>query len=1088
MGCGTCRGENPEGTRFCGHCGAPLRTALAETAELRQLTVLFCDLVGSTPMSESLEPEDLREVTSSWQAVCAAAIRRHDGYIAQYLGDGVLVYFGYPVAHEDDARRAVRAALEIVDDLKTISGRLHEERGLTLNARLGIHTGPVVVGDMGGGERREQLAVGMTPNLAARIQNIAAPGTVVVSDDTHAIVRGFFDFSALGLHEIKGLAKFVTLHRVLRESGAESRLDAQRRTGLTPLTGRNEELGLLKRLWSDVLQSGGHAMLLQGEAGVGKSRIVDSFREHVMRQSARVFESFCTPYAQSTPLFPIVGMLERILGFTRETTEAEKRAAISQRLARRGIMTQETSELVAGLLGIPPASGNVLANYSPQKLRERTLEILLAWLLAVAQEGPTLWVIEDMHWVDPTTLEFVSSALESSTSAPLLVLLTSRPNFTAPWQTDGRAFSMTLSGLAPAETNSIVMSVAHGKAIPEDVLSQIVARSEGIPLFVEEITKAVLELGVLVERENRFETFGPFPPGLIPSTVQGSLTARLDRLGSAKAIAQVAATIGREFSFALLSAVAEDSEAVLRRGLERLTGAELLSRIEELPEETYLFKHALVRDAAYQSLLKKSRRALHQRIAEALTSRFPEISSKNPELVAEHFSAAGSADQAVKFWLLAGQQAVGRAANHEAIVHLNRGLDLVGELPPAEGHRQELELLMALFPAVIAAEGWASPKLGKAYGRAAELVKVLGETPERFMVLSGTMGYHFVAGRVELALGLARETLELAKKIGSPVYLTMGHQNCSAVYNWHGDFRLSVEHAEAGRAMFDIERERFTAQMMGLSPCVGIAGYEYVAWWMLGFPERSRKTAEYGRALAQEVGHLPSIGFALTVEVGSLYLQGDGAGIVARSDEALQFVRKERLGFYEPYITSYRLGLSLDPGGAAEASAQIRGAIERYCRAGNGNNLIWFYAILASAQWRAGEWDDAFGTLATAMALAAETGEGLYEPELYRLKGDFLYDQAIGAAGPSQAASGDDLAPQFAAAEDSIRESLALAQRQEARMLELRSLTSLCRVRRELGAVSRERDMLADLYQTFTEGFDTPDLCAARAMIETLKA
>jgi len=980
MRCGNCHEENPVGTRFCGYCGTPFRVAPAEAAEHRQLTVLFCDLVGSTKLSEALDPEDLRELTGTYQSVCAAAIHRHEGHIAQYLGDGVLVYFGYPIAHEDDARRAVRAALEIVDDLAKVTGSLQGERGIALSVRLGIHTGPVVVGEVGGGERREQLAMGMTPNLAARIQSIAIPGSVLVSEDTHRLVRGFFDFQPLGAHEIKGLAKPVSLYRAQRESGAQSRLDVQRGAGLTPLMGRELELALLDREWKDVLKSGGHAVLVQGEPGIGKSRIVDSFRRGVEQQAATQLECFCTPYAQSTPLFPIVGMVERQLGFTRDTTSEEKRDAIARRLARRGVWSDETAALIADLLSVPPAGDDPLVGYSPQKRRERTLATLLSWLLAVAHDGPTLWVVEDVHWVDPTTLEFLSSVLQALPANPLFLILTSRPNFAVPWQMNGKVSLMELSRLRPGETSLMATSVARGKPLPEEVLSQIVARTDGVPLFVEEITKAVLELGVLVELEDRFELAAPLPPDLIPSTVQGSLNARLDRLGPAKAIAQIAATIGREFSFALLCSVAGESEPELRRGLERLSAAELLSRREDAPEETYLFKHALVRDTAYQSLLRKSRRGLHERIAESLTTRFPDTAGQHPELVAEHFTAAGRAPDAVKYWLLAGQQALARAANHEAIIHIKRGLELVGELPAADRDQYELDLLVALIPGLIAAQGWASGELEGVYRRAAELVEALPGTPHRFTVLTGTHAYHFVGGRVTQTLALGAGVFELAKQIGDPLLLTIAHQCCSATYRARGDFDLAVDHAEAGLAMLDVERERMIARMLSLSSCAGLLFYEASALWMLGFPERGRAACDRCFALAQEIGHPPTTAFSLACRSLHAFLDRDAEGIIKLCDEALEIVHSERLGYYEPTLIVYRGWGTSELGRPEDVTTKMRAAMERYRGAGNGIHLGTHYTVLAEVEWKAGEWDNAFQTLNTAMALAKTCGEGLFEP------------------------------------------------------------------------------------------------------------
>jgi hypothetical protein len=578
------------------------------------------------------------------------------------------------------------------------------------------------------------------------------------------------------------------------------------------------------------------------------------------------------------------------------------------------------------------------------------------------------------------------------------------------------------------------------------------------------------------------------PADLIPSTVQGSLDARLDRLGPAKATAQLAATIGREFRYDLLSAVADEGQNELRRSLDRLIGAELVYRRGDSPEETYLFKHALVRDAAYQSLLKKSRRGLHERIAEALTSRFSETARQHPELVAEHFSAAGRADQAVTFWLLAGRLAVGRAANHEAIRHLNRGRELVSELPATDRLQQELEFLVALQPALIAAEGWASAELARVLQRANELVKSLDGTPHRFAVQVGEVLYLLVSGRVTESIEPAKQLLELATTTGDPLLITIARQHCSMVHCYHGDHRRCIEHSEAALAMLDVERERLIGRMFGLSSCVGAVGYEIFAFWNLGLPERAVQADERCVALALELGHPLSIAFSLTARTASSYLQGDANRTFNASDEALRVAREERLGFWEPMISVFRGEALSELGERAEGIAQIRSAIGQYHAAGNKAEQILFFTILADAQWKAGEWDDAFGTLANAMTLARQDGEGLFEPELYRLKGEFLLAQAIGAAGPSTAASSSDRAAGLAHAERCIRASLDLAQRQEARMLELRSLVSLCRVRRELGAFSDERDVLAEAYDAFTEGFKAPDLREARVMLEELKA
>jgi class 3 adenylate cyclase/tetratricopeptide (TPR) repeat protein len=1082
MRCGSCKEDNPTGTKFCGHCGAPLRVAAVETAELRQLTVLFCDLVGSTSLSEQLDPEDLREVTGTYQSVCETAIRRHEGHIAQYLGDGVLVYFGYPSAHEDDDRRAVRTALEIIEDLAIVSRRYQNERGITLNVRLGIHTGPVVVGEVGGGERREQLAVGMTPNLAARVQNLAAPGTVVISEVTHAMVRGYFDFSGLGVHEVKGLVRPVTLYRVLRESGAENRLDVQRRIGLTPLTGRDKELAHLGSVWDALPGSGGQTVLIEGEPGIGKSRITDSFREIVRQQSGILMECYCTPYAQSTALYPIVGMVERILGFTRESSDAEKRINLERRLALRGVLTDETAALMMGLLSIPVNGPDPLTTYSPQKRRERTLETLLSWLIAVAHEGPTLWVLEDIHWVDPSTQDFLSSVIKINASVPLLVVLTTRPGFTAPWTQGSRFSKIGLSRLGPGETTFMALSVAQGKSIPEEVLRQIIARADGVPLFVEEITKTILEMGVLIELEDRFELAGDFPADLIPTTLQGSLVARLDRLGPAKAVAQVAATIGREFSFALLSAVSQSEEPEVRSGLSRLIGAELLSRMDEVPDETYLFKHALVRDAAYQSLLRKSRRGLHEKIAETLVDRFPETVRRNPELVAEHFTAAEQAEPAVKWWLHAGQRSVGRGANHEAISHLHRGLKLAVNLPATIQPHKELELLSALMPALIGTEGWASPELGRNYERAAELIEIVGDTPLRLILLSGQMGYHFVSGRIRTAVGLAYQVREMAEAIGDPSLRVIGNQLVSGVHMYGAQFPLSVEYADRGLAFLDLDRERVLGPLMGMCPSVGIMANVSLAHWMMGFPEKAQEVSRGALHLAERIGLSPSIGFALTNRLQTYYSINNTESMSAAADEAQRVLSQERLGYFSPIVKIYREWALWKRGESTDAPSKIQAAIEEYKAGGNGIQLVSYYNILAMVEWEAGEWDAAFRTLESTMDLAKQWGEGLYEPELYRRKGEFLAAEAMGRAGRPIAAG--DREARLAEAERYIIESIEIARRQSAKMLELRALVSLCRLRTECGVIAPERESLAALLATFTEGFDSVDWREAQAVLD----
>lgn len=1061
MQCSKCDAENPEGMKFCGQCGAQLRQA-APDAELRPLSVLFCDLVGSTALAERLEPEELREITGAYHALCGEEIALHEGHVAQYLGDGILAYFGYPSAHEDDARRAVRTALGVLDRLAVYNTRLKEERGLHLDVRIGIHTGPVVVGDVGSGDRREQLALGRTPNVAARIQNLAEPGTVVVSSDTHRIVRGYFDCVELGSRALKGISEEVGLYRVLRESGADSRMDVARRAGLTPLTGRVAEVERLGAEWRGAQREGLRAVCLRGEAGIGKSRLVGTLREQVEREGATVLECVCSPYYQNSPLFPIIAMVERSLGFTRETSDTDKWGALEARLAARGVLTGESLALMAQLLAIPLGDDRAPLDLSPQRQRERTLETLSSWLFAITNSGPALWIVEDLHWADHTTLEFIRSVLASNSGVSILVLLTFRPEFEPSWPESARSTIVSLSRLATDDTSSMIARVANNKPLPAAVLRQIIERTEGVPLFVEEVTKAVLELGVLEELTDRYELNRPLPPDLIPSTVQGSLIARLDRLGTAKPVAQLASTIGREFRFDILCAVSPDDEPTLRASLDRILSAELIFQVGVAPDERYLFKHALIQDAAYQSVLKKSRREIHGRIAYALTNSARADAESHPEVVAEHFTRAGQNEPAVQHWLRAGQLAGARAANHEAIAHLKRGLELLDDLPEAGRLELELELLVALAPAIMQTQGWASPELDRTYRRSNELVQLLGTTPHLLLVLSGTFGFHLVAGRITQSLALAEQVLQVAKQVGDPALLIVGHANCCVARCYQGDLRLAVEHAQTAHPLSTPEREQWIMRGWGQSLSVCVYCYEAEALWMLGFPEQALRASDRSVSLSRSMGNVPSMAFALSYRAWFYHLLRDVPRILESAEEGISLAREEGFAFWEPVVEVYRGWAVSAQGNSDEGLTILRDGLARYRSAGNGIKQGHMLCVLADALWSAGNHDEALQALAEGMSLATMNGEGFYEPELYRLRGEFLDDTA------------------------SIHEALALARGQEARSLELRAAMSLCRVHRKRGDASTGRQLLAEVYATFTEGFDTADLRDARALLAEL--
>ena len=644
-------------------------------AERRQLTVLFCDLVDSTVLASQLDPEELREVVRAYQATCAKVIARFEGQIAQYLGDGLLVYFGYPLAHEDDAQRAVRTGLGIVEAMGPLNARLEREHGVQLAVRLGIHTGQVVVGEIGGGAKHEQLALGETPNIAARLQGLAAPNTLVISAATFHLLSGFFACQSLGTHHLKGVAQPLEVNQVLYESMARSRLEAAGRTSLTPLVGREQEVGLLRERWAQVKDGLGQVVLLSGEAGIGKSRLVQGLTEQVATEpQAWLTPCQCSPYHQNSALYPMIELLERVVvHFEREETPQQKLNKLEGFLVQYGLPLAEGVPLLAALLSLPLNTDYAPLALSPTQQKQQTLHAMLTILLKIAAQQPVLFVMEDLHWIDPSTLELLTLLVDQGPTARILALFTCRPDFSPPWTGRAHLTQMTLNRLPRRQAAELTGRVAHGKALPPEVVEQVVAKTDGVPLFVEELTKMVLESGLLQEWEEHYALTGPLPPLAIPTTLHDSLMARLDRLASVKALAQLGATLGREFTYDLLQAVSLWDGDTLQRGLQQLVAAEFLYQRGVPPQATYVFKHALIQDAAYQSLLRSTRQHYHQRIAQALEAQFPALVETQPELVAQHYTAAGCTQQAVVYWQRAGQHASDRSAHLEAISQLTTG-------------------------------------------------------------------------------------------------------------------------------------------------------------------------------------------------------------------------------------------------------------------------------------------------------------------------------------------------------------------------------------------------------------------------------
>jgi TOMM system kinase/cyclase fusion protein len=1048
--------------------------ARPSSGERRQLTVEFIDLVGSTTLSQQLDPEEYHARVVAYQAACQRIIARYEGHIAQYLGDGVLVYFGYPTAHEEDAVRAVRSGLEIVAAV----GQLAYTP--PLQVRIGIHTGPVVVGEIGAGERTERLALGETPNIAARVQGIAEPNTVVISQVTYHLVHGFFRCEALGPQELKNVATPLELYRVQSEGEAHTRFEVSVQKGLTPMVGRESELELLRQHWGKAKAGAGHVVLLSGEPGIGKSRLVQELKEHVSAEGATRIEFRCSPYHQNTALYPITEHLQRLLQFQSADTPQFKLAKLAQLLSQYRFPQTETLSLLAALFSLPSPAGAPPLSFSPQKQKQLTFEALVAWLLEEAERVVVYCAWEDLHWADPSTLEVLTLFLDQVATARVLTLLTFRPEFLPPWGNRSHFSQMTLSRLGRPHVETMIEQVTRGKALPSEVLQQIVSKTDGVPLFVEELTKTVVESGLVRDEGDRYvgaHGGASIPPLAIPSTLQDSLMARLDRLAPVKEIAQLGATLGREFSYELLHAVSPADEGTLQQGLRQLVEAELLYQRGLLPRATYLFKHALIQDTAYHSLLKSKRQHYHQQIAQVLVEQFPETKEMQPELVAHHYTEAGLAEQAIPYWQQAGQKAARRSANIEAIAHLTKGLELLKTLPDTpERAQSELTFQIALGTSLMAAQGYAAPEVGQALARARELCRQVGETPQLFPVLWGLTAFHEVRAEFQTARELAEQLLRLAQSVQDPALL-MGAAFClGGPPVMQGELTRAREHLERGIALYDPQQHRSYVSLVGEDLGVSCRGWVSYALWGLGYPEQALKRSQEALTLAQELSHPFSMGYALSCSARLHQFRREALTTQARAETMLELAAEQGFVFRVAQGSIHRGWALAMQGQGEEGIAQIRQGLAAFQATGAEFFRTSYLAMLAEAQGEVGQAEEGLNALSDALTLVNRTGERFYEAELYRLKGELTLRQFKVQSSKCKVEE----------AGECFQKAIDVARHQSAKSLELRATVSLARLWQQQGKQKEAHQMLSEVYGWFTEGFDTKDLQEAKALLDEL--
>jgi class 3 adenylate cyclase/predicted ATPase len=1099
--CAGCGHPVSPGARFCSQCGTAVAgdqppaqqsrvhatPPQAIAGERRQLTVLFCDLVGSTELAARLDPEDWRDVAAQYQRSAAEAVTRVGGHVAKYLGDGLLVYFGWPHAYGNDAERAVRAGLAILEAVRALNNRVGAQfiapadaggdagarkqdapgamnraptgggttAPVTLSVRVGIHSGPVVVAQEAG---READAFGETPNVAARVQAVAAPDTVVLTAATLGLVAGRFDVEELGAERLKGISEPVRLYRALRPTGVRDRIHAAAARGLTPFVGREHERQLLLDRWERVREGEGQVVLLVGEAGIGKSRLVRQFRESLGNTPHLWTEYGGSPFFQQTPLYVVAELLQKFFTWRDDEPPAARYRAIERALAAAQIDTPDAPRLVASLLGVAPPDDAQRAGGSAEQQRRVLLATLVTWTLRAAQAQPMVIVTEDLHWVDPSTLELHGLLVQQGATVPLMLVYTTRPEFEVPWPQRPHHTHLSLNRLGRREVQDMVEGVAGRMVLAPEILRTVVTRTDGVPLFVEELTKAVVEAGGVAVQE-------------IPATLQESLLARLDRLGGAKDVAQVAAVLGREFSYSVLLEVSPFRDAELQESLQRLTDADLVYARGLPPQASYQFKHALVQETAYSSLLKSRRRELHRRTAEVLVERFPDVAAAQPEVLAHHLTEAGALAQAIGYWQRAGRRAFDRSAHQESIGHLTRGLELVEQLPDtAERIQQELGLLLTLGATWMAAGGYAAPQVERAYSRAHELCQRLGASPQLVPALLGLWGFHFVRANHRTARQLAEQILELVQRQPDLRSQAAAHQRVGISASYQGEPLEARRHFER---TIELERGEDGGPLIIGGARSGTRAHFALALWMLGYADQAFREVMEAWAIARTLSHPLEIAQALGVGIHCLVYRQDWELVDERTPELITLSAEQGLPLWWACGLMLQTGAMIERGRAGEAITQIREGLAEWEKTGARLGMGVYMCLLARACARTERIDEGLQAVADARALSAETGEYADEAELCRLQGVLTLQRA--------AAHGD--AALEREAEACFLSAVDLARRQNAKAWELRASTDLARLWRRQGKRDARR-MLAEVYGWFTEGFDTRDLRAARALLD----
>ena len=1083
--CGSCGFTNQSDADFCGGCGLKLTkfTSSEKTeqdAERRQLTVMFCDLVGSSELAEKLDPEELRQILRSYQQCVAEVTLRYGGHIAKYIGDGLLIYFGHPHAHEDDARRSILAGLGIIEEIKNLNRSLVSEysgkQNIKLKVRLGIHTGLVVVGQMGSGSNREENAiVGETPNIAARVEKLAHEDTVAITEETKALVNGLFILESLGKEPLKGVSHSIEIFRVLAEKNYRSEFHVRRRHGITPVVGRDRELDFLSECWEQAKNGVGQIVMLTGEAGVGKSRVVSEFMSRVSDEPQHLRLYRCSSVHTNSAFYPIINYLKQLLNIDKDVSEEVAYKSVVALFDHFLTPLGQYAPFFAPLMGVKVVGQDAFVDVSPEKTKELIFSSWLGLMEQMALEHPLLLIFEDTHWIDPSTQELINIICRNINSKRILFFITSRPGSQLITNKEVVMQSLTLGRLSQKQSYEMVTQLAGNNSLPEEVIQELIAKTDGIPLFVEELTKTVLDSGQLKLTNKRYELAGPLASMAIPNTLKDSLMARLDQLSTVKKIAQVASTIGREFSIDLLKSLPIDGFESIDNALQKLINSRLIVQHEDSEESVYQFRHALLQETAYESLLKTTRREYHELIADALKEKFPETVDASPGMLALHYTEAGKSELAIQYWLAAGNKSNQTSSHNEAISHFTKAIEILNSLPETEENMElEFQFQVRLIGPLIASKSYVSPLVEKAYTRALDLSKKIKSSPEIFPVLHGRYAFFQVCGLINKAESLVDEFFKLVEsQKGETKTLEMiANRMRGSSLVMKGESKKADVYFKKGLATYDYKTHKSLNILYGQDIKVISLTYLGLSQWHQGNIAELYECSEEAYELAKKIPSANTIGISHIVSRVIPYVLLDEAELALEaSDKAIEVATKLETPLWKVAGIIFKGWALVRLGNKEEGMAFLEKGVEAYIGMNLGLFRPQIMIIYAQALMETGSIGKALDILEKSLEFTEIGGEHWLDAETHRCIAEVLLRQPE---------------PDYARVKQELDIALETALQQGAITQELKvamSLFNFAKNKSNEKDITKSRVLLHAAYEKFEDKKSTKDLLRAAELL-----